>query len=217
MVIDDTQDCKIIPLIPKQHDEMSIITANYESFMYYCNILESLLSGCNKSINSIRLILPLVEDYLETISTFSGNIHQQIPNALKKFHESIDKINLISNNIVNKTNEIERKVKFLQNEIIDMNKEGNVYNNQHLSKQVNELVEKVDVIKEISKEINCNISKEIIRKNERIKIEEDVTVRVVEFVNSETDVGSFVSALCIGVFVILILVVSYHKVMNKTE
>ena len=75
----------------------------------------------------------------------------------------------------------------------------------------------MDVIKEISKEINCNISKEIIGKNERNKIEEDVTLKVVEFVNSETDVGSFVSALCIGVFVILILVVSYHKVMNRTE
>ena len=44
MVIDTSLE-KLDPLIPKSKtDEMSKVTADYESFMYYCNLLFNLIT-----------------------------------------------------------------------------------------------------------------------------------------------------------------------------
>ena len=72
MVIDTNLD-KLAPLIPKK-DQMLQLTADYESFMYYCNELSNLISDGN----NLHLDLPIIQIHVDSLSVISKKSNDNI-------------------------------------------------------------------------------------------------------------------------------------------
>ena len=106
MVIDTSLE-KLDPLIPKSKtDEMSKVTADYESFMYYCNLLSNLITDSSLSPNNLILDLPIIHSHLDSLKGFANNIQLNIQIALKGNKEYMEKIKLIAFNITNQIEEV---------------------------------------------------------------------------------------------------------------
>lgn len=208
MVIDTSVD-KLTPLIPKiKEDEMTKINSNYESFMYYCNVLSNLINDCSLSNNNLLLDLPIIHSHLESLYTFASIIRDNVSSALNNNSDSMGKIKLISFNITNKCEEISLKFK-------KMNQD---FSSSNLNRELAEIEDKINQIHNFTKDINHSVSKEILKlthstyifKEERIKperptIEEDYT-------SQQNEIGNFITAICIVLFFAFIGIVSYMKV-----
>lgn len=208
MVIDTSVD-KLTPLIPKiKEDEMTKINSNYESFMYYCNVLSNLINDCSLSNNNLLLDLPIIHSHLESLYTFASIIRDNVSSALNNNSDSMGKIKLISFNITNKCEEISLKFKKMTQD----------FSSSNLNRELAEIEDKINQIHNFTKDINHSVSKEILKlthstyifKEERIKperptIEEDYT-------SQQNEIGNFITAICIVLFFAFIGIVSYMKV-----
>lgn len=184
MVIDTNLD-KFSPLIPKK-DEMSQLTADYESFMFYCNELSTLISDGGKFHSEIPLI------QLNSLCVFSKKINDNITVAIKVNDDFIGKIKLISNNINNAIEVIIFKFSKLKRTTNDI--------------AIKDISTKLEAIHSLTAELNHNVSKEIMH-NEIIIPNRPSS--------QESEIGLFITVVCIVIFVIIIGVVSYIKVSGE--
>lgn len=208
MVIDTYVD-KLDPLIPKEkEDEMAKINTNYESFMYYCNVLSNLINDCSLSNNNLLLDLPIIHSHLESLNTFASIIKDNVSPALNNNSDSMGKIKLISFNITNKCEEISLKFK----------KMSQNFSSSNLNRELVEIEEKLNQIHNFTKDINHSVSKEILKlthstyifKEEKKKPERQIIGE--DYTSQQNEVGNFIAAICIGLFFVVIGIVSYIKV-----
>ena len=208
MVIDTSVD-KLAPLIPKaKDDEMAKVNANYESFMYYCNDLSNLINDCSLSNNNLLLDLPIIHSHLESLYTFASIIKDNVSPALNNNSDSMGKIKLISFNITNKCEEISLKFK----------KMAQSFSSSNLNRELAEIEEKLNQIHNFTKDINHSVSKEILKlthstyvfKEERIIPERRIIGE--DYASQQNEIGNFIAAICIGLFFVVIGIVSYIKV-----
>ena len=186
MVIDTNLD-KLAPLIPKK-DEMSQLTADYESFMFYCNELSTLISDGGKFHSE----LPLIQRHVDSLCVFSKKINDNITVAIKVNDDFIGKIKLISNNINNAIEEIIFKFSKLKRTRNDI--------------AIKDISTKLETIHSLTAELNHNVSKEIMHNEIFIPNRPS---------SQENEIGLFITVVCIVIFVIIIGVVSYIKVSGE--
>ena len=207
MVIDTSLE-RLVPLIPKNKtDEMSKVTADYESFMYYCNLLSNLMNDSTLSPNNLILDLPIIHSHLDSLKGYANNIQLNIHIALKGNKEYMEKIKLIAFNISNQIEEVVMKFKKMKQGLTaeQSNEELSIINN------------KIEEIHNLTKEINRSVNKQIlessgiyVRDNKQRNNKRDN-----HSIAEQNEVGNFITAVCIGMFVIFIGVVSYLKVTTE--
>lgn len=209
MVIDTSLE-KLDPLIPKSKtDEMSKVTADYESFMYYCNLLSNLITDSSLSPNNLILDLPIIHSHLDSLKGFANNIQLNIQIALKGNKEYMEKIKLIAFNITNQIVEV----------ILKFNKMKQNLKEEHSNEEISTINYKIEEIHNLTKEINRAVNKQILESSE-IYIKDHKqgnNKRRIDnhSIDEQNEVGNFITAVCIGMFVIFIGVVSYLKVTSE--
>ena len=156
MVIDTSLE-KLDPLIPKSKtDEMSKVTADYESFMYYCNLLFNLITDSSLSPNNLILDLPIIHSHLDSLKGFANNIQLNIQIALKGNKEYMEKIKLIAFNITNQIQEV----------ILKFNKMKQNLKEEHSNEEISTINYKIEEIHNLTKEINRAVNKQILESSE---------------------------------------------------
>ena len=186
MVIDTNLD-KLAPLIPKK-DQMLQLTVDYESFMYYCNVLSNLISDGN----NLHLDLPIIQSHVDSLSVISKKINDNITVEIKVNDESTGKLKLISNNINNAIEEIIIKFSKLKRTVNDI--------------AIIDISNKMESIHTLTTELNHNVSKEIMHNELYIPNRPS---------SQESEIGMFITVVCVVLFVIIIGVVSYIKVSGE--
>lgn len=209
MVIDTSLE-KLDPLIPKNKtDEMSKVTADYESFMYYCNLLANLITDSSISPNNLRLDLPIIHSHLDSLKGFANNIQVNIQIALKVNKEYMEKIKLIAFNITNQIEEVVLKFKKMEQNL----------NAELSNEELSTINYKIEEIRNLTKEINRAVNKQILESS-GIYVKDNKkgnNKRTIDnhSIDEQNEVGNFITAVCIGIFVIFIGVVSYLKVTSE--
>lgn len=209
MVIDTSLE-KLDPLIPKNKtDEMSKVTADYESFMYYCNLLSNLITDSSISPNNLRLDLPIIHSHLDSLKGFANNIQLNIQIALKVNKEYMEKIKLIAFNITNQIEEVVLKFKKMEQNL----------NAELSNEELSTINYKIEEIRNLTKEINRAVNKQILESS-GIYVKDNKkgnNKRTIDnhSIDEQNEVGNFITAVCIGMFVIFIGVVSYLKVTSE--
>ena len=209
MVIDTSLE-KLDPLIPKNKtDEMSKVTADYESFMYYCNLLANLITDSSISPNNLRLDLPIIHSHLDSLKGFANNIQVNIQIALKVNKEYMEKIKLIAFNITNQIEEVVLKFKKMEQNL----------NAELSNEELSTINYKIEEIRNLTKEINRAVNKQILESSgiyvKDNKKGNNKTTIDNHSIDEQNEVGNFITAVCIGIFVIFIGVVSYLKVTSE--
>lgn len=209
MVIDTSLE-KLDPLIPKNKtDEMSKVTADYESFMYYCNLFSNLITDSSISPNNLRLDLPIIHSHLDSLKGFANNIQLNIQIALKVNKEYMEKIKLIAFNITNQIEEVVLKFKKMEQNL----------NAELSNEELSTINYKIEEIRNLTKEINRAVNKQILESS-GIYVKDNKkgnNKRTIDnhSIDEQNEVGNFITAVCIGMFVIFIGVVSYLKVTSE--
>ncbi len=138
-----------IPLIDKE-DPIHILENEYEKFMYSANQFES---------NIFNLSYEKIKESLTNITDTVNNLNQIISKILEKEKNDDDfqKIKLISFNVSNKCEEIYNKVdKFEKNSSSEIKLEN-----------LN-IIEKAENLKQMSKNINHDVSIKILKANNQL-------------------------------------------------
>ena len=138
-----------IPLIDKE-DPIHILENEYEKFMYSANQFES---------NIFNLSYEKIKESLKNITDTVNNLNQIISTILdkEKNDDDFQKIKLISFNVSNKCEEIYNKVdKFEKNSSSEIKLEN-----------LN-IIEEAENLKQISKNINHDVSIKILKANNQL-------------------------------------------------
>lgn len=156
--------------------------------MFSCNELSTLISDEEKFHSE----LPVIQRHVDSLCVFSKKINDNITVAIKVNDDFIGKIKLISNNINNAIEEIIFKFSKLKRTTNDI--------------AIKDISTKLETIHSLTAELNHNVSKEIMHNEIFIPTRPS---------SQESEIGLFITVVCIVIFVIIIGVVSYIMVSGE--
>ena len=173
------------------------------------NLLSNLITDSSLSPNNLILDLPIIHSHLDSLKGFANNIQLNIQIALKGNKEYMEKIKLIAFNITNQIQEV----------ILKFNKMKQNLKEEHSNEEISTINYKIEEIHNLTKEINRAVNKQILESSE-IYIKDNKQAnnkRRIDnhSIDEQNEVGNFITAVCIGMFVIFIGIVSYLKVTSE--
>lgn len=202
-------------------DEMAIINTDYESFMYYANKLDSLLSisMCSNGYNKING--EEIHGHLIIIFNNIRNIENKAPSILKEEKETKDKVKLVCFGIMERCKELSSKFNNEYKKYISSEHEEdeNLKKEDILLFVKNELNE----LNKLTNKVNDMISEKILSLNENhipTKILEENHLRLTSLRYAESErayseqqnlIVNWVTGVSIFIILLLIGLVVYAK------